>query len=213
MTKYLRTSIPLILAAALSIQLGCLGSVQLTSVWTDPGYTGQPKDNILVVALAHKHQVRASFEYQLAHEFESRGVRAMASVDGIPRDEQLDKQTFARYFGDENIDAVLVTSLVNADTVDQYTPGATYAMPVGYYSTWHGYYGAVYSVHHEPGYWTTNTNFVLESNLYDVATEKLLWRGLSKAVNPEDAMEVIVDLSKILVSRLDKDGVVRPHGD
>ena len=173
------------------------------------GYIG----SVLVPKLAQKHQVRASFEYQLAHEFESQGVEAMASVDGIPRDVLLDKQTFAQYFGDKNLDAVLVTGLISADTTEQYTSGTTYAMPVGYYRTWHGYYGAVYSVHHEPGYWTTNTDFVLESNLYDVASEKLIWRGISKAVNPEDAMEVIVDLSKILVNRLGQDGIIRLQGD
>ena len=211
----MKTRIALVTAAVAitGVLLGCLGSVSLTSVWTDPGYTGQPKDNILVVGLAQRHQVRTSFEYQLAHEFESKGVSALASVDGLPRGVKLDKQSFGQYFGDRNIEAVLVTGLVSADTAEQYTPGATYAVPVGYYSSWYRYYGTVYSVHQEPGYWTTNTKFVLESNLYDVATEKLIWRGLSKAVNPEDAMEVIVDLSKILVSRLDQDGVIQPHGD
>ncbi len=194
--------------AFIGIFLGCGGSVSLINVWTDPGYTGQPKKKVLVVGLAQKPQVRTSFEYQLKHEFTSRGVEAMASVDGMPRVVQLDKQTFAQYFGNENLDAVLITGLVSADTTDQYTPGHSYTVPVGYYNTWHGYYGAVYAVHQEPGYWTTNTKFVLESNLYDVATAKLIWRGISKAVNPENAMEVIEELSKILVKRLGQDGLV-----
>jgi len=192
------------------ILLGCGGSVSLTNVWTDPGYTGKPKNNVLVVGLAQKHQVRTSFEYQLTREFTSRGISAMASIDGIPRDVQLDKQNFAQYFGDKNFDAVLVTGLVSADTVEQYNPGNVYVLPVGHYNTWHGYYGAVYAVHHEPGYWTSNTEFVLESNLYDVASEKLIWRGISKAVNPENAMEVIKELSKNLVDRLALDGIVKP---
>ena len=207
----MKTRIALVTAmvAIMGVFLGCGGSVQLTSVWTDPGRSDQPKNNILVVGLAQRPQVRTSFEYQLKHEFTSRGVGAMASVDGIPQDVQLDKQSFAQYFGKDNLDAVLVTGLVSADTTDQYTPGNSYAVPVGYYNTWHGYYGAVYAVHREPGYWTTNTKFVLESNLYDVATAKLIWRGISKAVNPENTMEVIEELSKILVNRLGEDGIVR----
>ena len=208
-----RIALMIVTVAITGVLHGCGGSVSLTHVWTDPGYTGQPINNVLVVGLAQRPQVRTSFEYQLTHEFTSRGVNAMSSVDGMPRDVQLDKQTFAQYFGDKNLNAVLVTGLVSADTTDQYTPGATYAMPVGYYRTWHGYYGAVYSVHQEPGYWTTNTKFVLESNLYDVASEKLIWRGTSKAVNPENAMEVIEELSKILVKRLGQDGLVRLQGD
>lgn len=197
-----------ILAIACFTLIGCGGSVSLTSVWTDPGYSGQPKKNVLVVGLAQNRQVRISFEYQLTREFTSRGISAMASIDGIPQDVQLDKQNFAQYFGDKNFDAVLVTGLVSADTVEQYNPGSVYVLPVGHYNTWHGYYGAVYAVHHEPGYWTSNTEFILESNLYDVASEKLIWRGISKAVNPENAMQVIEELSKILVGRLALDGLV-----
>ena len=197
-----------ILVSAAVILFGCGSSVWLTDVWTDPVYTGQPKNNVLVVGLAQKHQVRTSFEYQLAHEFGSHGVGAMASVDGIPRDVQLDKQTFAQYFGDKNLDAVLITGLVSADTTDEYTPGVTYTMPMGYYRTWSGYYNTIYTIHQEPGYWTTNANFVMESNMYDVASEKLIWRGISKAVNPENVVEIIQDLSKTLVNRLGEDGIV-----
>jgi hypothetical protein len=132
----------------------------------------------------------------------------MASVDGIPKDVQLDKQNFAQYFGDKNLDAVLVTGLISADTSANYTPGSTYAVPVGYYNTWHGYYGAVYAVHREPGYWTENTEFVMESNLYDVRSGKLIWRGISKAVNPDNVMDIIQDLSNTLVKRLGHDGMV-----
>jgi nitrogen regulatory protein PII-like uncharacterized protein len=158
--------------------------------------------------LAQRPQVRSTFEYQLKYELTSHGVSAMASVDGIPQDVKLDKQTFSQYFSDKNLDAVLITGLVSADTTEQYRPGASYATPVGYYRTWHGYYGTVYSVHREPGYWTTDTKFVLESNLYDVVSEQLIWRGVSKAVNPESALDVIEDLSKKLVEQLAKDGLV-----
>ena len=197
-----------LMTAIIGVLLGCGGSVSLTNVWTDPGYTGDPKSNVLVVGLAPRPQVRASFEYQLTHEFTSRGVNAMSSVDGIPRDVQLDKQTFAQYFGDRNLDAVLITGLVSADTTEEYTAGSTYAVPVGYYNTWHGYYGAVYAVHREPGYWTETTVFVMESNLYDARSGKLIWRGISKAVNPDNVIEVIEDLSKTLVDRLATDGIV-----
>ncbi len=197
----------LLTSAALMLQLGCAGSVSLTSVWTNPEYTGPPAKKILVVGLAQKLQIRRVFEHQLRFEFASRGVDAEASIDGMPDDAKLDKQAFAEYFGDRNINAVLVTGLVSADTTKEYTPGASYVAPA-VHTTWYGYYDGVYAVHHEPGYWTQNTQFVLESSLYDVASEKLVWRGMSKAVNPEDVMEIIEDLSKTLVNRLGQDGLV-----
>ena len=188
--------------------LGCGGSVSLTNVWSDPTYSGKSIDNILVIGVTPKPEVRRHFEFQLSHEFKSRGIGSMASVDGIPEDIKLSKENFGQYFGDVNLDAVLVTGLVSADTTEQYTPGTSYAVPVGYYSTWSGYYTTVYSVHREPGYWTENTEFVIESTLYEVATEKLIWRGISKAVNPDNVTEIIEDLSKTLVDQLATDGIV-----
>jgi hypothetical protein len=202
-----------LLIAITGFLLGCGGSVVLKSVvlenaWTDPGYTGQPKNNILVVGLAQRHQVRTGFEYHLVSEFESRGIGAIASVDGMPPDVQLDKEAFTKYFGNKGIDAVLITGLVSTDTSKAYTPGTSYSLPIQYFDTFHGYYVAVNAEHQNSEYWTDNIHFVLESNLYDVASEKLIWQGISEPVNPENVMETIVDLSWILVTRLGQDGLV-----
>jgi hypothetical protein len=197
-----------ILISVAVIMFCCGSSVWLTDVWTDPGYTGQPKNNVLVVVLAQKTQVRTSFEYQLAHEFTSRGVGSIASVDDIPMDVKLDKQNFDHYFGEKNLDAVLITGLVSADTNKYYIPGASYTTRVEYLDSWTGYYRTVYEVHADPGFWIENTEFVMESTLYDVSSGKLVWRGISKAVNPENVMEIIQDLSKTLVTRLGVDGIV-----
>ena len=188
--------------------MGCGGSVSLKHVWNDPAYSGQPLKKFLVVGLAQRRQVRSQFEFQLEHELKSRGVGAKASVDGLPPDVKLDKETFQQYFGGEMFDAVLVTGLISADTTDLYNPGFSYATSAGYYHTWDGYVENVWTVHQEPGYWTESTEYVLESNLYEVATARLIWRGISKSVDPENVSSVIVDLSKALVNQLAKDGLI-----
>jgi hypothetical protein len=194
--------------------LGCSGGVSLTNVWSDPGYVGQPKKSVLVVGVTPRPESRSNFEYQLKYDLIAHGVNAIASVDGLPKDVKLDKESFAQYFGDKNLDAVLITSLVSADTTEEYVPGMTYTAPIGYggyggYGPgWYGYYRNVYSVYQDPGYWTENSKFVLETNLFDVATTKLIWRGMSEAVNPDDAVQLIGELSKKLVKRLAKDGML-----
>jgi hypothetical protein len=198
----------LVLIVATVMFMGCGGSVSLKHVWSDPAHSGQPLNNFLVVGLAQRRQVRSQFEFQLQHELKSRGVGAKASVDGLPPDVKLDKETFQQYFGGENIDAVLVTGLISADTTDLYTPGISYATNAGYYRTWDGYVATVWDVHQQPGYWTESTEYVLESNLYDVATARLIWRGISKTVDPENVSVIIVDLSKTLVDQLAKDGLI-----
>jgi hypothetical protein len=202
-----RTARLCMIAGMAAITLGC-SSVSLTDVWVNPTYSNSQVNNILVAGLAHRPGIRSNFEYQLQHEFNSRGVSALTTVERVPEGERIDNSTLDKYFATDRIDAVLVTSLVSAETVTEWVPGNTYVAPAGHYSTWHGHYAARYEVYQEPGYLRTSKEFVLESNLYDVNTGKLIWRGLSKAVDPQSAMEVIDDLSKMLVSQLGKDGIV-----
>lgn len=204
-----RNATALTLIALLSLfVLSCAGGVSLTHVWNNPGYSGGPVNNILVVGLAPKQTTRITFEYELKNQLSARGVVAQASIDGIPRGTKLDEETFKQYYGDKGIGAVFVTGLVSADTVEQYIPGHTYVQPIGYYNTWHGYYSTVYTVYDEPGYWTSSAEFVIESNLYDVNSGKLIWRGVSKAVDPDNALDVVHKLTTILVDQLAKDGLI-----
>jgi hypothetical protein len=183
--------------------------VLFSNAWIDPGYSGQPKNNILVVGLALRHEARTEYEHYLSHEFAARGVGAVASVDGMPADAQLDKKAFIEYFGDKGFDAVLLTGLVTIDPESEYTPGTDYAGEVTYYDTFHGYYVAVYSKQKDPDYWNDNLDIAFESNLYDVTSEKLIWQLISKPVKPEDAAKTFEDYSKLLINRLGQDGIIR----
>jgi hypothetical protein len=58
-----------------------------------------------------------------------------------------------------------------------YVPGQAYAVP-GSYSRWGSYYGHAYS----PGYVVEDEYVYIETNLYDVATEKLIWSTQSETI-------------------------------
>jgi hypothetical protein len=49
--------------------------------------------------------------------------------------------------------------------------------------------------------------FFLESNLYDIASEKLLWSIQSTANNPEDLDSFFKGYSKLLRDHLKKEGL------
>jgi hypothetical protein len=200
---------PIAMAAGILV-IGCTATVSLVSEWTDPGFSGPPKTNVLVVGITRRPQERTTFEYELKNDLEQKGVKAFASIDGLPGDVKLDKNTFEQYFGDKGFDAVLITSLMSADTTQEYVPGMTYTTPVGYGygGGWYGYYNTVWTVQSTPGYWTQKAEFVIESNLYGTSDSKLIWRGVSKAVNPDDALQVIEQLSKKLVEHMGADGVL-----
>ncbi len=189
--------------------IGCGGSVSLVNVWTDPGYHGDNLEKILVIGMAPREQTRTVFEYQLKNEFIINGVDALASLDGMPKDEEISKEAFEKYFTGLNIDAVLITGLLRADTTETYVPGRMYSASTGYYyRDYYGYYHSHWGMYHEPGYFKETREYLIESTLYKTSNGKIIWRGVSKAVNPDKFMKLIEDLSKSLVKRLSKDGLI-----
>jgi len=192
----------------MGVLLGCASSVSLINVWTDPGYHGNKIEKILVVGMAPRQQTRYIFEYQLKNEFITNGVYAIASLDGMPKDEEISKEAFIRYFKDLNLDAVLVTGLLRADTSQTYVPGHSYAVSPGYYRDFWGYYHSHWTMYHEPGYFKEKREYMIESTLYETTKGNIVWRGISKTVDPDNVMRVINDLSKTLVKRLGKDGLI-----
>ena len=201
--------------AIMGVVLGCGGSVSLVNVWTDPGYHGNNIDNILVVGMAPREQTRSIFEYQLTNVFKTNGVNAMASLDAMPKDVEISKEAFTKYFKDHDLDAVLITGLLRADTSQTYVPGYSYYVPghsyaysSGYHRDYWGYYHSHWRMYHEPGYYKETRKYMIESTLYETTKGNIIWRGISKTVNPDNIMIVIEDLSKTLVKRLGKDGLV-----
>ena len=55
------------------------------------------------------------------------------------------------------IDAVIVSRLVKVDKHTTYIPGTAYVIPYPYYSSFYGYYGAVYPVVYTPDYLREDT--------------------------------------------------------
>jgi len=192
----------------MGVVLGCGGSVSFINVWTDPGYHGDNIDKILVVGMAPREQTRSIFEYQLTNVFKTNGVNAMASLDAMPKDEEISKEAFTKYFKDLDIDAVLITGLLRADTSQTYVPGESYSVFSHYERDFWGYYHSRWTVYNHPGYIKETRKYMIESTLYETTKGNIIWRGISKTVNPDNIMIVIEDLSKTLVKRLGKDGLV-----
>jgi hypothetical protein len=80
-----------------------------------------------------------------------------------------------------------------------------YGGPWGFYD----HYGYSYNyVTYDPGYSVTRTNFRLDTNLYDVKTEKVLWSGVSQTMNPKSDNKLIDDVIKVVMNALKKNGLV-----
>jgi len=153
-------------------------TTKLTSAWKDPLYKGKPH-KIMVIGVARKPINKRIFEDEFVRQLKARGTDAVASYTVMPDDKQGDNDVIAAKMKEQGADAVLIARLASKKTVHTYIPGR-FSYPPSYYSNWRDYYGYGSQAVYSPGYMAEDEYALMETNLYDAGTDKLIWSASSE---------------------------------
>jgi hypothetical protein len=77
-----------------------------------------------------------------------------------------------------------------------------------YYPSFYGYWGYGWNAMYQPGQIRSDTIVSIETLLYSVVEDKLLWAGLSKTTNPENIPKFINQLVSAAGKEIKKTGLV-----
>jgi hypothetical protein len=188
--------------------LACASSVQMTGQWVDRELFQPGKySSVFIAAMAQKPSVKRVFEDDLAAEATSRGIKAVKSSDFFKSADS--KEALLARVRELGLETIFTVVLKDEKTTTRYVPGSGMYTPAPYYRGYSGYYGGTYSQVYTPGYYTEDKTYFVESNLYDVATEKLLWSVQSEVVNPDKVEAVAGDYTRMLLDALEKEGLLR----
>lgn len=180
------------------------------STWKAPDagpldYAGK---KIAAVVVTDDQGLEMSAEEALARELTVRGVQGVAAYRLIPREELRDKDKAKGWFERSNIAGAVVMRVVSAEREVTYTP-ATWAT-TSYSSLW-GYYGYGWSAVYIPGGRSERSSVTIETLIFDVPTNKLLWAGVSETTNPKGTQKVVWELVNEVAAEMRKVGLV-PKG-
>ncbi len=199
--------IALIIGGALF--LSSCANTKISQSWVEPNHKKAYND-ILVIGIAESQQNRRAYESYFVEELQTVGVEGEASYKLI-KDSKINREVVTKAIKGLEIDAVIVTHLVGVDEETVYRPSMDY-MPMyggGYYGGLYSYYPHVNTYVHRPGYYTTHETYTLETNLYDVESEELVWSARSRTFAPESVDEVITDLTKLLIKDLSEKNLIK----
>jgi len=199
-----------------AVLLASCTNTKISQSWVEPDNKKSYND-LLIIAIAESEQNRRAYESHFVEELRIHGAEGEASYKLIKSNEKIDRDTVTKAIEGLDIDGVIVTHLVAVDEETIYRPSTGYmyggAYGVGYGG---GYYGGLYSYYphvntyvNNPGYYTTHETYTLETNLYDVESEELVWSARSRSFAPESVQEVIVDLTKLLIQDLEDKNLIK----
>jgi hypothetical protein len=176
--------------------LSSCATTMTTNVWRDQTYQG-PVKKILVMGISQKPGIQRFFEDEFVRQLRERGVDAVAGYTVLPYGGKMDKDLVAAKARESGADTVLVARPLSREMQRTYVPGS--------YPRWGGYYGRAYS----PGYVVEDEYVYIETNLYDVATEKLIWSAESETVLLASDQDLIKSFISTMTSKLASDKLIK----
>ncbi|MDO6430347.1 hypothetical protein Q4E93_07110 [Flavitalea sp. BT771] len=202
----------LVLIFSLQLFISCSPSVKLTASWSDRNVQPVRFSKILVTAIGKDLEKRKLAEDNIKGELQDRGFAAATSLDEFGPDfaKMNDSAAMRGMLLDKAFDGALTVRVLNINEHDRWVPGSFYYAPVGFYRGFYGYYRRVWGYYSEPGYYTTDVEVLLESNLYLLATGELLWSGQSKAFSRNPTPEMARRYAKNIIDDMIDKRVIAP---
>jgi len=149
------------------------------------------------MGISQKIGIQRFFEDEFVRQLRERATDGVAGYTILPYDEKMDKDFIAAKAREAGADTVLVARPLSRKIERSYVPGS-------YYS-WGSYYGHAYS----PGYVMDDEYVYIETNLYDVATEKLIWSTQSETIILATDQELIKSFISTMLAQLSSDKLIR----
>jgi hypothetical protein len=202
-----RLLLPLLILLSLT---GC-ASVSLVRSWREQPLTGKSYRNFLVVGISQNRQMRQVVEEVLAAELGKAGFSATSSYTITGVEEPLSRVAVERAVQATAVDAVITTRLVDL-AKDTRTEGGfvmTDRGTFGYADMYGGGMVSYATFDMKPVEVTTSTTYALETNLFDTATQHLVWAGTTNAVDPQGIITLSQQYAAVVINALNKEGLLK----
>ena len=190
-------------------------STYMSGSWSDSSYQGHIK-NIYIIGVAKQEINRRIFEDTFSRQLAESGIKGTVSYNDLPSDMEMNQETIKQRMVANGTDSVLVTKLISqrSETVTSpgYASGYSSYGRGGYrgnrsYGGW-GNYSRSYDVVYQP---PTTTHFVIltvESVLYDLKTEVMIWSAQLETVVEGDLEKMMLDYVETVTKDLKDKGLI-----
>ncbi|MBP8851162.1 MAG: hypothetical protein KBG80_11480 [Breznakibacter sp.] len=180
------------------VLVSCAPTTKIQKTWSDPSLSKEKFDSykkVLVIAVLKDETGRRIAEDKLVAAFNT--ITTVQSYTYLtPADTT--QQIIEQKLKNDGFDGVLYMRLKEVEKSVTYNQGTGF----------HGGYGW-YGGYHAPGYYSVDKTFVVETNLYDVAVNKLMWSTTTETINPKAIEKGIDGIINTLKNELSKKGYIK----
>ena len=198
-----------VLLSAAAVAAGCGGGTAFRSTWVAPdakpgSFQGK---KVAAVYITTDEGLRRGVETTLAAELTKLGAIGVPAYSIIPVEENKDQAKVKARLAQAGAVGIVTMRLVGRDQEMTSSSGGYYAPP-SYASAWSGYWGYGWGGIYDPGYLKTETILHVETLVFSLEQDKLLWAGQSRTSNPPSAPQLVKTLVGKVAAEVKKAGLV-----
>jgi len=156
---------------------------------------------IAALVIADDQSLQMSGEEALTRELTARNTNGVASYRLVPREELKNADTARGWFERAGVQGVVALRPVSRETEKSYSP---VVWSSGYYQSFWGYYGYGWSSVYVARSSSDTTTVVVETLIYDLTRDRLVWAATSETKNPKQLQDFIADLVNAAVGEMKK---------
>lgn len=192
----------------------CRSSTEITGSWKNPRQTSYSYDNIIVTALSSNVRAKSTVETHLANQLSRMGITVSKGTEIFPprfMEGEPDKDKILDEVRKNGAAAILTINLVDEETESRYVPSTIDYAPFprySYYGRFGGYFSYWQPRVYSPGYYAEDKIYYLETNLYDVNSEQLIWSAQSETYNPSSLERFSENFAEVIVRNLRRENVL-----
>ncbi len=189
------------------VLLSACATTRITSSWSEPDkkVSIQNLHKVLIVALFKTDVNRRKAEEQMAGYLEGKGV---VSYNYLSQNFNTSNADAIRdKIKEDGFDGAVTMRLIDVDKEQVYNPGFITGYP-SYYHNFGGYFYRNWQVYQTPGYYSTSKSFIIETNVFSIKEDKIIWTGLTETTNPDGVQKMTEEVTQIVFKKMLKEGFI-----
>jgi hypothetical protein len=191
--------LPAVLVAA------ACSTTEFKSTWRDPTaqQTSFQGRKVAAFVVSPNQSTRLAGEDALAGALRSHGVQGIPGYQLISAEASSDSEVLRRQLQKSGVEGAVIMRVVDRRQEVNYTPGGPY------YGSMYGYWDYGWSAASAPGYVTTSNIVSVETLVYSVPQDKLLWGGVSETMDPQKLDSAVKEIVDAAANQMKKEGLIR----
>jgi len=199
-------------ATLLSLLAGCT-STTFTSTWKDPG--SPPLDprgrEVAAVYISTDESSRRVAEDELVRKLNEYGARGIASYSIIPTAQLGEMDLVKGRLAAAGADGVVILRVIDEKEKTTVRYGSSRPPFAPYYWSFSGYWGYGWGSPYTPTEVSTDTILRIETLVYSLDRDALVWAGTSRTTNPSEVSRLVEEVADAAAKQMRKQGLLPPR--